>query len=521
MSKEAPVTAVQEDFRRRRWLRIAVSTVVLLVFLLGIVGTVLGAALLWQFAQNRTPYYADVVEHFKYGSIGAEPESGIPYRVWRALPRLFPEAFDNRSDYAAFGFLYEDAADGGQRDLPIGIALREYRGVEVVWFNCATCHTGTVQTPGADGAAQRRQIIAGMPSNNLDLQRFVRFVLDAGADERLSPNRLIAAINETGPKLGWMEETIYRWYVIPLLREGLVLRRSRLQPLLARQAPWGPGRVDTFNPYKLIQANIPLSAFADNELAGMADFPAIFQQGPRDKMHLHWDGNNTSLQERNLSAAMGAGVTATSADHPAIERVADWLLTLRPPQSPHRPDPAAVARGRVTFMRDCAGCHGYQDGQSYVFSGARLGEVEPISGVNTDRGRLNSYTERFRQVQLAEFFKGTDYQFKTFKKTDGYANQPLDGLWLRSPYLHNGSVPTLADLLEPAQKRPTSFIRGSDRLDGARGGFVAGPCDPPAVSANSFCFDTSRPGNGNGGHLYGTELPPAEKSDLLSYLLTF
>jgi hypothetical protein len=41
-----------------------------------------------------------------------------------------------------------------------------------------------------------------------------------------------------------------------------------------------------------------------------------------------------------------------------------------------------------------------------------------------------------------------------FVKKNGYVNVPLEGLWLRGPYLHNGSVPTLADLLEePAQHR--------------------------------------------------------------------
>jgi hypothetical protein len=36
-----------------------------------------------------------------------------------------------------------------------------------------------------------------------------------------------------------------------------------------------------------------------------------------------------------------------------------------------------------------------------------------------------------------------------------------------------------------------------------------------------FCYDTRLPGNGNGGHTYGTSLAPAEKADLLAYLLTF
>jgi hypothetical protein len=66
-----------------------------------------------------------------------------------------------------------------------------------------------------------------------------------------------------------------------------------------------------------------------------------------------------------------------------------------------------------------------------------------------------------------------------------------------------------------------AFVRGSDTLDPDRGGFVAPPCVPPSAPADPFCYDTSKPGNGNGGHLYGVNLTAGQKSDLLAYLLTF
>jgi hypothetical protein len=524
MISEQPVTAVEQALRRRWHLLIPIYILLAIVALIGLVCTILGAILLWQWTQNRTPHYADTVEEFKYGSIGAEPNSGIPYRIWRVLPTLFPEAFDNRKDYAAFGFLYENEANGRQRDLPIGISRRIYRNVEIVWFNCGTCHTGTVHGTMTDADGQVRtglHIIPGMPSNNLNLYRFICFLLDAGTDQRLSPDTLIPAINADGPKLGPIEEELYRWYIIPLLREGLVERRSRLLPLLEQQSPWGPGRVDTFNPYKLIQANFSFSSLQPDERIGTADFPAIFDQRPREGMHLHWDGDNTSLAERNLSAAMGAGVTPQTVDFETIDRVADWLLDLHPPPSPYHPDTAAVARGRDIFMNACRSCHGFQDAHDYNFTGESIGQVEPNSKLAADPHRLNSYTQRFRDYQVENFFKGTPYQFKYFEKTDGYANLPLDGLWLRAPYLHNGSVPTLAALLQTPDQRPQAFVRGSDQLDPVNGGFEAPGCDPAATPGNAFCFDTRLPGNGNGGHLYGTDLAAPAKADLLAYLLTF
>jgi mono/diheme cytochrome c family protein len=524
MITEQPVTAVEEALHRRWSLLIPVYILLAIISLIGIVGAILGAILLWQLVQNRTPYYADIVEEFKYGSIGAETHSGIPYRIWHVLPTLFPENFGGLQDYSAFGFLYEKDADGRQRDLPIGISRRTYRNVDVVWFNCATCHTGTVNATMADAGGQPSagpHIIPGMPSNNLNLQRFIRFLLNAGADERLSADKLIPAINKSGPKLGLIEETIYRWYVIPTLRDGLLQRRTRLLPLMRQQPVWGPGRVDTFNPYKLLQANMPLTSLQKGELIGVSDFPSIFNQGPREGMHLHWDGNNTSLAERNLSAAMGAGVTPDSVDFEAIDRVADWLKTLRPPPSPYQPDAAAVGRGRDVFMVQCRGCHGSQQAHDYDFTGQSIGKVEPNTRLGVDSYRLDSYTEKFREYQLANFFKGTPHQFKYFVKTDGYANLPLDGLWLRAPYLHNGSVPTLAALLAAPGQRPAAFVRGSDKLDAINGGFEAPGCDPKSPPAGAFCYDTQQPGNGNSGHLYGTDLDPPAKANLLAYLLTF
>jgi hypothetical protein len=97
----------------------------------------------------------------------------------------------------------------------------------------------------------------------------------------------------------------------------------------------------------------------------------------------------------------------------------------------------------------------------------------------------------------------------------GYVAKPLVGLWLLGPYLHNGSVPTLADLLAPAEQRPAVFYRGYDVVDLDRVGFMSTGGD---AEAYGFRFDTAIRGNGNGGHLYGTQLSDTDKRALLEYL---
>ena len=93
--------------------------------------------------------------------------------------------------------------------------------------------------------------------------------------------------------------------------------------------------------------------------------------------------------------------------------------------------------------------------------------------------------------------------------------------WLRAPYLHNGSVPNLWELLTPQEERTKTFCRGNDVYDYRNVGFVYEMKDG---KCNFFVFDTSKPGNGKEGHSgekFGTRLQPQEKWALIEYLKTF
>ena len=80
-------------------------------------------------------------------------------------------------------------------------------------------------------------------------------------------------------------------------------------------------------------------------------------------------------------------------------------------------------------------------------------------------------------------------------------------------------MPTLRDLLEPPERRPKVFYRGYDVFDQRNVGFVS---NVPGEDGRQFTrFDTSLPGNSNGGHLYGTTLSDADKAALVEYLKGF
>jgi cytochrome c peroxidase len=147
-----------------------------------------------------------------------------------------------------------------------------------------------------------------------------------------------------------------------------------------------------------------------------------------------------------------------------------------------------------------------------------MGTVVRASEIGTDRYRLDSYTAAFAANQYG-LFPESPYRFKRFRKTDGYANHPLDGIWARAPYLHNGSVPTLRDLLNAPEQRPTSFFRGYDVFDRARVGFVTDVAEEDG--RRFFRYDTAIPGNSNAGHLYGVSLSDEDKQAIVEYLKTF
>ena len=128
-------------------------------------------------------------------------------------------------------------------------------------------------------------------------------------------------------------------------------------------------------------------------------------------------------------------------------------------------------------------------------------------------------TRRRLRRTSTDCFPDSPYRFQRFRKTAGYANHPLDGIWARAPYLHNGSIPTLRDLLEPPEARPAVFYRGYDVYDQVRVGFVTNV--PEERGRRFFRYDTSIPGNSNAGHLYGTTLPEPDKQGLVEYLKTF
>jgi len=441
----------------------------------------------------QPPAGGSVEEHFKYGSIGTEKTVGVPTPLWHVLPIVFEDLLPNRpgTGYERLGFVNEGAPHGR----PIGTTDHDDR----VGLNCATCHVGTVR----DDPASARRIVLGMPAHQMDLQAYARFLAAIGRDSRFASGPLIDAMRRRDPSFSWWSRLRYRLFVIPATRKAL-RRIATDNAWFDRRPPQGPGRVDTFNPYKRM---LGLDIDADDTI-GTADLPSLWNQRVRRGLWLHWDGNNDLVEERNKSAAIGAGATPESLDLDALRRIEDWILDLPAPEFPAvRIRAGLLARGQQAYQMACAGCHD--------LGTPRVGQVVDITEIGTDPERLRSFTPELarRMNTIGSHYR---WRFSHFRKTNGYSSMPLDGLWLRAPYLHNGSVPTLRALLFP-EARPKVFFRGYDVYDWDNVGFAS---TGPDAEKGGVVFDTSLRGNGNGGHLYGAELPASDREALIEYLKT-
>jgi hypothetical protein len=487
------------------------------LLLLFLVLVLIGGYLLWKHRAGVPEEFADA-EHFKYGSIGADNLlGGLPYWIWRVLPEMFPQYLpqNGKRGYEAFGLVVEPG-----KDRPIGFSKRTFWNFYVtVGPNCAFCHVSTIRRT-ADGPPET---ILGMPGHTVDIENFFLFLFRTARNSEFTVLNVMRNIATLNPDMGFIQKMVYP--VVILFYRMKIGSLAQQYDFLETMPEFGPGRVETWTPYKrtVVKRLLPVTD------AGIADFPALWNQRLREKRHdgshmqLHWDGNNDDLNERNIIAAVG--VTGTRhVDIPRLLRVKQFIMDLRPPSYEEKlPEGGKFSikqelakKGEGIYGEKCAACH--------ALSGEKVGKVEALAAIGTDRSRADAFTPEL--VKEVNQLKDDSWRLRTppawtlknFKKTDGYTNQPLDGVWLRAPYLHNGSVPTLRDLLKRPEERPKIFFRGNDVYDWVNVGFKSD--DPGEQGRTFFCYNTAEKGNSNQGHAYGTDLSEDQKDALVEYLKT-
>ena len=180
--------------------------------------------------------------------------------------------------------------------------------------------------------------------------------------------------------------------------------------------------------------------------------------------------------------------------------------------------PTSYTAQDAQLLKDCAGV---KAGAAFVgnsFARTVQAAVDSIkqkafaaAGIDAAQARVMEDLDRRGNVAWR------DTLLDTQPPNGPYAARPLYGIWAAAPYLHNGSVPTLHDLLLPPDQRPKKFALGAREYDPVKLGFVV----DTACDQQDCLVDTTRTGDGNSGHLWGTDLSEPDRMALLEYLKTY
>jgi hypothetical protein len=379
---------------------------------------------------------------------------------------------------------------------PVGLFSIQYEGMNVGVLGCVACHSGK-----AAG-----QFIIGIGNKNIDVGRI-------GGDAFL------------GQKF-WKTIT-------PEVRKSEAYKRVEDSAISFTRELKDPKRGN------LTQGLVPTSVirkwfyrmanepYPESMPRGAVKVPHLFGYGEKRKVGQFADaGGNGILPGWGIAVELAAGQTPENVREYAhrLEPLEAGLGDLLPPKYPFQINLERASRGKLTFEASCAGCHGRYERDAEGLPIYLPPKVIPWAKVKTDHDRLEQLDEHFlgliRTSPLSDLIQQTQNQ-------DSYAAPRLHAVWARFPYLHNGSIPSVSDLLKPAAERTRYFsLRDAGELErfdeDSLGLRVKGRHEvrgKPALHSREI-YDTTLQGQSNQGHEFQTTLDASAKQDLIEYLKT-
>lgn len=502
----------------------------------------------------------------------------MPYAWILALEQKDNQtAFLDAANIERFRYLPRKKTTGNPDGMPVGWTQgKDAAGKLWFGFTCAACHTTQLDTINpatkqplgirvdgaptlADFSGLSRDLVAALQATLADPAKFERFAKQVlgGA---VSPNDLAALRGELEIQTASLD------------------MRNRIN-----QAPiqYGFGRIDAIG-FILNQTMSMLPGMPEN--AKPSDAPASypFLWGTDQSDVVQWTGfaGNSSgggTMVRNGGEVIGVfgKVTLTKSDTYAsslmienLGSVENWVRELNSPAWPEdalpKIDRDKAAAGKSLYADACASCHQVID-RSAAIATAYKAVITPIAELRTDPVELDNLNNRTYTAGIYEGKKSAvlagavisspttglnplinavvgsllahgietmrafadEYATRTAAPgaiAAGYKGRPLNGIWATAPYLHNGSVPNLYELLLPEEQRSKSFLLGSRTFDPVRVGFAI---DQPATAAGytPFRFDVTQKGNWNTGHEFvtrkdGEPFTEDERWQLVEYMKT-
>jgi mono/diheme cytochrome c family protein len=323
-----------------------------------------------------------------------------------------------------------------------------------------------------------------------------------------------------------------------LLEARLKALKKGNDPTAGQGVEPGPGRADAFG-------SLLHGFYASQGVPAPyapTSYPAVWET--RRTPWYHYDAGTNAILQRNAGQALALGIvvdpktSASTLQLRSLNAIESSFWKLSPPVWPQQLlgpiDAAKKARGQQLYQQQCASCHTAREFQLAELAevgtdparlNAAASEIKDASGKSTPAlyaamaqldGIIAAAAKR-ENVTADELHKMRFGQPDkvTWRITKKYRIPSLRGIWASAPYLHNGSVPTLYDLLQPASKRPAKFLVGSYNFDPVKVGFVTKAADP-----NHWELDATKAGNLNKGHEFGAQLSEPDRLALLEYLKT-
>ncbi|MBL8954486.1 MAG: c-type cytochrome [Myxococcaceae bacterium] len=246
---------------------------------------------------------------------------------------------------------------------------------------------------------------------------------------------------------------------------------------------------------------------ASTGLRGQVDVPPLWRVKKKTGLYANGMGRgDPAAHLMNMTTLSVVDVADAERIDAVFVDIGAYLRSLEPPRFPGTIDVALAREGEAVFVAQCARCHG-----TYGENGAYPNLLVPVAEVGTDPELA---TRSWVNAPAAEWFNTSFYGRRArMEPKAGYVAPPLDGIWATAPFLHNGSVPTLAALLD-ASLRPTKWSSAftRDEYDLERVGWRG---DVPGRG-----YDTTGLGLSNVGHTFGDALTADERRAVLEYLKT-
>lgn len=463
------------------------------------------------------------------------------------------ELFRSDANSERYGLIPQPRTAANPDGLPIGISKTvisqpKWKGAatgEFAGVTCAMCHNSELRYQG------KRVRIDGANNNVLDFQAYIRSLdaaLQATVKDTAKFDRLASRLNVTGDEA--------RAALRARFTSQAAVTHSYNTRSAASPYPWGPARLDALS---MIQNRLTanLTGIPENTSTPIAPVKPPFLWNAPQGLWTQWAAIVQDPLARNLGETMGVymdinlhasspadGLFASNAALPALQRVEDQLSRLAPPSWPEdvlgKIDREKARAGKALFVTHCSSCHNVWPyrwtepnkfgkrfvlvgltPQSYIGTDQTQAEaIKPfaITGALSDnlpgelRGKAVLPAGDFKVGLARPIMERAVAELKMTEaelvKLNGYRElpsppfpdrvykaAPRDGVWATGPFMHNGSVPSLYEMLIPAAERTKKF-------------FVGRNFDPVKVgvdtsgSSGRFLLDTSLLGNSNAGHSF-------------------